>query len=147
MEMLRVRDEKRRMRHVETLRRQKEEGEDEGAANGGGEARVELLGDLDEERGSESSSARATSEPRPPPNTASARRSSGSSTNVPNRQVRLDAMTHTMRVYPLGTTTVQLVQTNPKQTHTQASNASLTPDCATSGATCRDLTPTEREAR
>lgn len=44
VEMLRARDEKRRMRHVETLRRQKGEEEDEG-----GEARVELLGDLDVE--------------------------------------------------------------------------------------------------
>uniref|UniRef100_A0A3B4UNX3 Ladinin n=1 Tax=Seriola dumerili TaxID=41447 RepID=A0A3B4UNX3_SERDU len=61
VEMLRVRDERRRMRHVETLRRQKEEWEDEaeasrggggGAGVGAGDARVELLGDLDEEQGS-----------------------------------------------------------------------------------------------
>uniref|UniRef100_A0A3P8S212 Ladinin n=1 Tax=Amphiprion percula TaxID=161767 RepID=A0A3P8S212_AMPPE len=52
VEMLRVRDEKRRMRHVETLRRQKEEEEvDEGEAGRGGSGRVEILGDLDEEQG------------------------------------------------------------------------------------------------
>lgn len=50
--MLRVRDEKRRTRHVETLRRQKEE---DGATAGSGEegdARVVLLGEVDEEKGS-----------------------------------------------------------------------------------------------
>ncbi|XP_028266868.1 ladinin-1 [Parambassis ranga] len=56
VEMLRTRDEKRRMRHVETLRRQKEEeGDNAGASKGegrGGGARVELLGDLDDEDGS-----------------------------------------------------------------------------------------------
>lgn len=53
VEMLRVRDEKRRMRHVATLRRQKEEEEDEvEASQGRGRARVELLGDFDEEQGS-----------------------------------------------------------------------------------------------
>lgn len=48
VEMLRVRDEKRRMRHVETLRRQKQEEEEEDE-----EPRVELLGDLDGEEDSE----------------------------------------------------------------------------------------------
>lgn len=48
VEMLRARDEKRRMRHVETLRRQKQEEEEE-VEDGGGEARVELLGDVGEE--------------------------------------------------------------------------------------------------
>ncbi|XP_056131132.1 ladinin-1 [Lampris incognitus] len=50
-EMLRVRDEKRRIRHVETLRQQKEEEDEEGRGRGGegGGARVELLGDLEEE--------------------------------------------------------------------------------------------------
>ncbi|XP_029995374.1 ladinin-1 [Sphaeramia orbicularis] len=43
VEMLRDRDERRRMRHVETLRRQKETEEGEGGA------RVELLGDLEED--------------------------------------------------------------------------------------------------
>ncbi|XP_037540406.1 ladinin-1 [Nematolebias whitei] len=54
VEMLRVRDEKRRMRHVETLRRQKEEEEDGAKAGSGeeGDARVVLLGELDEKKGS-----------------------------------------------------------------------------------------------
>ncbi|KAL1020474.1 hypothetical protein UPYG_G00000010, partial [Umbra pygmaea] len=42
VEMLRVRDERRRIRHVESLRRKKDEEE------GGEEGRVELLGDLEE---------------------------------------------------------------------------------------------------
>lgn len=48
VEMLRSRDERRRARHVETLRRQKQE-EEEGEAEGAPEsqARVELLGDVD----------------------------------------------------------------------------------------------------
>lgn len=95
VEMLRVRDEKRRMRHVETLRRQKEVGEDEAEAfgEGGGErARVELLGDLDDEQGSVSPSVKATSKPQPPPKTTSCsptNSSSSSSANITNRQVRL----------------------------------------------------------
>ncbi|KAE8293509.1 hypothetical protein D5F01_LYC08621 [Larimichthys crocea] len=74
VEMLRVRDEKRRMRHVETLRRQKEVGEDEAEAcrgGGGGGARVELLGDLDDDQGGVFPSVKATSKPQPPPKTAS----------------------------------------------------------------------------
>lgn len=53
VEMLRVRDEKRRMRHVATLRRQKEEEEDGAKAGSGeeGDARVVLLGELDEGKG------------------------------------------------------------------------------------------------
>ncbi|PWA28737.1 hypothetical protein CCH79_00014833, partial [Gambusia affinis] len=55
VEMLRTRDEKRRMRQVEALRRQKEEEEGdskEGRGEGGGEdAMVVLLGELDEEKG------------------------------------------------------------------------------------------------
>lgn len=47
VEMLRSRDEKRRMRHVETLRRQKE-AVDDGDGDGGAKPRVELLGDLEE---------------------------------------------------------------------------------------------------
>lgn len=96
VEMLRARDEKRRIRHVETLRRQKEEGEDEavaGGEGGGGGARVELLGDLDDEQGSASSSVKATSKPKPPLETAShSHSSSNGSTVVPNRQVRLDSL-------------------------------------------------------
>lgn len=54
VEMLRVRDERRRMRHVETLRRQKEVEEDGEKATSGGEGigGVALLGDQDEEEGS-----------------------------------------------------------------------------------------------
>lgn len=98
VEMLRVRDEKRRMRHVETLRRQKEVGEDEAeACRGGGGARVELLGDLDEDQGSVLPSVKATSKPQPPIKTAShssttttTTSSSNTSTNITNRQVRLE---------------------------------------------------------
>ncbi|XP_056240227.1 ladinin-1 isoform X2 [Seriola aureovittata] len=103
VEMLRVRDEKRRMRHVETLRRQKEEEEDEaeasrgggGAGVGGGDARVELLGDLDEEQGNMIPSVKTTSKPQPPQKPASyipssrnssSSSSSSSSTNTTNRQ-------------------------------------------------------------
>ncbi|XP_031167306.1 ladinin-1 isoform X2 [Sander lucioperca] len=83
VEMLRVRDEKRRMRHVEMLRQQKEVGEDEAEACSGG-GRVELLGDMDEEQGSVLPSVKATSKPQPPPKTASY--SPTSSTNITNRQ-------------------------------------------------------------
>ncbi|XP_018523679.1 ladinin-1 isoform X1 [Lates calcarifer] len=99
VEMLRVRDEKRRMRHVETLRRQKEEEEDGAEANrrgGGGEARVELLGDLDEEQGSVFTSVKTTSKPQPPkkttsyspssPTSSSTSSSSNTSTNITKRQ-------------------------------------------------------------
>ncbi|XP_023280977.1 ladinin-1-like [Seriola lalandi dorsalis] len=101
VEMLRVRDEKRRMRHVETLRRQKEEEEDEAEASrggggvgvGGGDARVELLGDLDEEQGNMIPSVKTTSKPQPPrkpasyiPSSRNSSSSSSSSTNTTNRQ-------------------------------------------------------------
>ncbi|XP_030277833.1 ladinin-1 [Sparus aurata] len=96
VEMLRVRDEKRRKRHVETLRRQKELGEDEAEACGGGEggARVELLGDLDEDHGGVLPSVKAPSRPQPPPKTASyspttttsSSSSSSNSANITNRQ-------------------------------------------------------------
>lgn len=96
VEMLRVRDEKRRMRHVETLRQQKEVGED-GAEAGGGDrgARVELLGDLDEDQDSVSPSVKATSKPQPPLKTVSyistnSSSSSNTSTNITNTQVRLE---------------------------------------------------------
>ncbi|XP_070767043.1 ladinin-1 [Enoplosus armatus] len=87
VEMLRVRDEKRRMRHVETLRRQKEVGEDEAEACRGGGARVELLGDLDEDQGGVLPSVKATSKPQPPLKTASySPTTSSSSTNTTNGQ-------------------------------------------------------------
>uniref|UniRef100_UPI0037E8AF32 ladinin-1 n=1 Tax=Semicossyphus pulcher TaxID=241346 RepID=UPI0037E8AF32 len=94
VEVLRVRDEKRRMRHVETLRRQKEVGEDEAEASreggAGGGARVELLGDLDEDEGSVMPPVKATSPPQPLPKTASYsptnKSSSSTSANITNRQ-------------------------------------------------------------
>ncbi|XP_040007934.1 ladinin-1 isoform X2 [Xiphias gladius] len=92
VEMLRVRDEKRRMRHVETLRRQKEEEEDDAEASRGGEgggARVELLGDLDEQQGSVFPSVKTTSKPQLPQKTASyspSSSSSNTSTNITKRQ-------------------------------------------------------------
>lgn len=94
VEMLRVRDEKRRMRHVETLRRQKEEGDDEAGAGseGGGGARVELLGDLDEEQGSGLPSVKTTPKPKAPQKTTSYSPSSSStSSNATNRQVRKES--------------------------------------------------------
>lgn len=67
VEMLRVRDEKRRMRHVEALRRQKELEEDKAKKGGGGGARSlspsEQLQDLDEDQNSVFSPAKATSKP------------------------------------------------------------------------------------
>ncbi|XP_059190013.1 ladinin-1 [Centropristis striata] len=83
VEMLRVRDEKRRMRHVETLRQQKEAEENEAEA-GRLEARVELLGDLEDEQGSAMPSVKATSKPQPPPKTASFSPTNSTSRN--NRQ-------------------------------------------------------------
>ncbi|XP_061592040.1 ladinin-1 [Cololabis saira] len=67
VEMLRVRDEKRRMRLVETLRQQKEDEENDGEPKSGpgeGDARVVLLGELDEEKDT-------VSKPKPPPKTSS----------------------------------------------------------------------------
>ncbi|XP_070825320.1 ladinin-1 [Chaetodon trifascialis] len=91
VEMLRVRDEKRRMRHVETLRQQKEAEKDAAEACGEGGARVELLGDLDEDQGGVFPSVKATSKPQPPPKRASPinssrNSSSSSSTDITNRQ-------------------------------------------------------------
>uniref|UniRef100_A0A3Q0SC15 Ladinin n=1 Tax=Amphilophus citrinellus TaxID=61819 RepID=A0A3Q0SC15_AMPCI len=79
VEMLRVRDERRRMRHVETLRRQKEEGEDEAevSGGGGGGARVELLGDMGEEEGS-------VVKPQPSVKTASHSTSTSTGTSTSN---------------------------------------------------------------
>lgn len=82
VEMLRVRDEKRRMRHVETLRRQKEEEEDDAKAGSGeeGDARVVLLGEVDEEKGS-------VFKPQPPLKASSGSPSnSNSRTNAANTQ-------------------------------------------------------------
>ncbi|KAK5863628.1 hypothetical protein PBY51_000646 [Eleginops maclovinus] len=83
LEMLRTRDEKRRMRHVETLRRQKEIGEEE-AEDCGGEARVELLGDMEEEQSSVLPPVKVTSKPQPLEKTASY--SPTNSTSTTNRQ-------------------------------------------------------------
>lgn len=91
VEMLRVRDERRRMRHVETLRQQKEEGEAEGEACTGG-GRVELLGDLEEHQASVLPSVKAPPRPPAPQNTSSYSRSNSSgsktSTHTTNKQVR-----------------------------------------------------------
>ncbi|KAM8864467.1 ladinin-1 [Spinachia spinachia] len=70
VEMLRVRDERRRMRHVETLRQQKEEGEGEGETCTGG-ARVELLGDMEEHQASVLPSVKAPCSPQAAQNTSS----------------------------------------------------------------------------
>ncbi|XP_073326497.1 ladinin-1 [Pagrus major] len=92
VEMLRVRDEKRRKRHVETLRRQKDLGEDEAESceGAGGGARVELLGDLDEDQDGVMPSVKTTSKPQPPLKTASysptTTTTSSSSANITNRQ-------------------------------------------------------------
>ncbi|XP_007568930.1 ladinin-1 [Poecilia formosa] len=65
VEMLRTRDEKRRMRQVEALRRQKEEEEGDSKEGGGEEeARVVLLGELDEDKGN-------VYKPQPPTKTSS----------------------------------------------------------------------------
>ncbi|XP_056278774.1 ladinin-1 isoform X2 [Pseudoliparis swirei] len=81
VEILRVRDEKRRTRHVEMLRRQKEEEEDEEEACTEG-ARVEIPADMDE--GSVLPSVKATARPQPPLRTASGSptNSSGSNTSI-----------------------------------------------------------------
>ncbi|KAM6976890.1 ladinin-1 [Aplochiton taeniatus] len=70
VEILRVRDEKRRSRHVETLRRQRggEEEEEEGGKGrtGGGGARLELLGDMEgDEEDTGGEEAAAPGPPRP----------------------------------------------------------------------------------
>lgn len=80
VEMLRVRDEKRRMRHVEILRQQKEEEDDpEGSGRGGDEGGVSLalLGGLDEEKDS-------VFNPQPPVKTST---SSKTKTTTESRQV------------------------------------------------------------
>ncbi|KAM6924863.1 ladinin-1 [Xenentodon cancila] len=67
VEMLRARDEKRRIRLVETLRQQKEDEESEGEVKSGpgeGDARVVLLGELDEEKDT-------VAKPKPPPKKSS----------------------------------------------------------------------------
>lgn len=85
VEMLRVRDERRRMRHVETLRQQKEEGEDEAEVSKEGGARVELLGDMDKEKES-------VDKPQPPVKTSShsptSTTSSKSRTSISSKKVR-----------------------------------------------------------
>ncbi|XP_041860434.1 ladinin-1 [Melanotaenia boesemani] len=81
VEMLRVRDEKRRMRHVETLRQQKEEGEEnaEGSGAGEGGGRVVLLGELDEDKS-------FVFKQQTPLKTSTSSPSSNSRTNMANRQ-------------------------------------------------------------
>lgn len=97
MEMLRVRDEKRRMRQVEAIRRQKEL-EDEGAApavrgdsgrkgeGGGGGTRAEMVEDQEEVF----APPKVAPKPRSPQTTALHKESSraGSDTIASDRQVR-----------------------------------------------------------
>lgn len=98
IEMLRVRDEKRRMRQVEALRRQKE-AEDEGAAGsirgdsgrkgGGAGARVDMMEDQ-EDQGEVFSPPKVAPRPRSPKKAAlySESSSSSSDTFASDRQVR-----------------------------------------------------------
>lgn len=81
VEMLRVRDERRRMRHVETLRQQKDGGEDEAEVSKEGGARVELLGDMDAEKES-------VVKPQTPVKTSSHSTSSKSRTSISSNKVR-----------------------------------------------------------
>lgn len=90
MEILRVRDEKRRMRHVEVLRKQKDLEDEEAAQSSrgerGGEAWIELMGD----QGDVFSPLDATFKPHPPIKPASRKppSSTNSNTNTSHRQVR-----------------------------------------------------------
>ncbi|KAF6719696.1 Ladinin-1 [Oryzias melastigma] len=87
VEMLRVRDEKRRMRHVEILRQQKEEEDDpEGSGRGGDEGGVSLalLGGLDEEKDS-------VFNPQPPVKTST---SSKTKTTTESRQHENGKVSH-----------------------------------------------------
>lgn len=98
MEMLRVRDEKRRMRQVEALRRQKES-EDEEAADsvrrdsgrkrGGGGARVDMMDDQ-EDQGEVFSPPKVAPRPRSPKKAALYSESSSTSSDnfASDRQVR-----------------------------------------------------------
>ncbi|KAM4610423.1 ladinin-1 [Polymixia lowei] len=89
VDMLRVRDEKRRMRHVETLRRQKEVEEGAEEEGGGGVARVELLGDAEEEVEEEAKRAPPTyaaNKPSRTPTPAPLSSISTAAATVPNKQ-------------------------------------------------------------
>lgn len=84
VEMLRVRDEKRRVRHVQSLRRQKVVEEDGVDSGGGGEN-----GDLDEKQGSVKLSIKPASKPQPLRIVHRSVSSSSMSTNSTNRSVRI----------------------------------------------------------
>ncbi|KAF7652285.1 hypothetical protein LDENG_00098830 [Lucifuga dentata] len=92
VETLRVRDEKRRMRQVETLRQQKEEEDEEDEADEaevgrGRRARVELLGDLDEKKINGSPSVDTSFKPQHPLKTAPVSPNTTTSTFTTNRQL------------------------------------------------------------
>lgn len=127
MEMLRVRDEKRRMRQVEAIIRQKEL-EDEGAAHavkgdsgrkggegGGGGGRVEMM----EDQGEVFSPPKLAPKPRSPKNTALHKESSSTSSDTiaSDRQVRQTHM-QTLHTWQQKSCSVN-VKSDPKNTHTQ----------------------------
>ncbi|CAG07366.1 unnamed protein product [Tetraodon nigroviridis] len=96
MEMLRVRDEKRRMRQAEAIRRQKELEDEEVACaisgdsgrkgeEGGRGARVVMM----EDQGQVFSPPKVAPKPRPPQNTASVQEMSSSDTIAPDRQLHV----------------------------------------------------------
>lgn len=93
VEMLRVRDEKRRLRHVEALRRQKlmEEDQSDSSARGGGRiTRAERPGDSKNEEQGDQVFSPVTTSPKPPSplKTASKSPNSSPSTDTAHRQVR-----------------------------------------------------------
>lgn len=107
VEMLRTRDEKRRMRQVEALRRQKEEEEGdskEGRGEGEEDARVVLLGELDEEKGN-------VYKPQPPTKTSSySPTSSGnSSTRTNGTKTQVSRNTSCFKLNQIGRLSCELV--------------------------------------
>ncbi|KAM3849580.1 uncharacterized protein ACN63O_020720 [Diretmus argenteus] len=85
VEILRARDEKRRMRHVETLRRQKKDDENEEEDGRGGGARVELLGDTEEDEVGGGRSTHTRVKPSHPPTPAPLSLTT-TTTTITNRQ-------------------------------------------------------------
>lgn len=84
VEMLRARDEKRRIRHVEVLRRQKEEeGDSKESREGGEDARVVLLGELEEDKGN-------AHKPQPPAKTSSYSPSSSENLNTRTKSAKIE---------------------------------------------------------
>lgn len=84
VEMLRARDEKRRIRHVEVLRRQKEEEEgDSKESRKEEDARVVLLGEMDEDKGN-------VHKPQPPAKTSSYSPSSSDDVNTRTNSAKIE---------------------------------------------------------